>query len=86
MITAVLSIIAGSLPTSTTMHQIVRTVFAQFARGGTHTLFNAMLPYASDLLPTVVRNKGLGICSFAMRLGGVLAPQLLLLVDSVISL
>ncbi|GAU99528.1 hypothetical protein RvY_10520 [Ramazzottius varieornatus] len=78
-ITAVLSIIAGSLPTSTTTYAIIRTVFAQFARGGTHALFNAMLPYASDLMPTVVRNKGLGVCSFAMRLGGVLAPQLLLL-------
>ncbi|OQV22279.1 putative Solute carrier family 22 member 1 [Hypsibius exemplaris] len=35
--------------------------------------------WAAELYPTVMRGNGIGVCMFALRLGGVLAPQLLAL-------
>ncbi|OQV15161.1 Solute carrier family 22 member 3 [Hypsibius exemplaris] len=75
----VLAIVAGCLPATNLGFKIARTVLGQLSRGMAHAVFNMMFPYASDLLPTAVRANGLGLCSAALRFGGVLAPQLDLL-------
>lgn len=36
--------------------------------------------WAAELYPTTIRANGFGVCMFALRLGGALAPQLLALV------
>ncbi|XP_055337217.1 organic cation transporter protein-like isoform X2 [Paramacrobiotus metropolitanus] len=78
-LSGVLCLIAASIPLHSHAAMIAKTVFAQIARAVSHGMFNMMIPYASELFPTVVRNNGLGVCGIGMRLGGVLAPQLLLL-------
>ncbi|XP_070568360.1 organic cation transporter protein-like [Ptychodera flava] len=43
--------------------------------------FNMIYVFSAELFPTPVRSIGIGLCSTCARIGGILAPQLLLMGD-----
>ncbi|XP_060564193.1 organic cation transporter protein-like [Ruditapes philippinarum] len=51
-------------------------IAGKFAMGG---LFSVIFLYTSELYPTIVRNIGMGSCAFWTRVGGVIAPQIIVL-------
>ncbi|KAK3606530.1 hypothetical protein CHS0354_041488 [Potamilus streckersoni] len=55
------------------------TAFAITGKFGMCGVFCVIAMYTSELYPTVIRNIGIGSCSFWTRLGGVIAPQVLLI-------
>lgn len=45
--------------------------------------FGFVYLYTAELFPTQVRNLGVGVTSIGARLGGILAPMVLLLVSKI---
>ncbi|GAV05271.1 hypothetical protein RvY_15427-1 [Ramazzottius varieornatus] len=62
-----------------------RTALIIIGRMALSGSFCCFLIWTAELYPTVLRGNGIGVCMFALRLGGVLAPQLLSLVRVVMS-
>uniref|UniRef100_A0A8D0G648 Solute carrier family 22 member 7 n=1 Tax=Sphenodon punctatus TaxID=8508 RepID=A0A8D0G648_SPHPU len=60
----------------------LRSVVAISGKGFSEAAFTTAFLYTSELFPTVLRQNGLGYCSFMARLGGAVAP-LIFLLDSV---
>ncbi|KAJ8250504.1 hypothetical protein COCON_G00224260 [Conger conger] len=58
-----------------------RTTVAVLGKGMSEASFTAVFLYTTELYPTVVRQNGLGFCSFAARLGVSVAPLIILLED-----
>ncbi|GAV05272.1 hypothetical protein RvY_15427-2 [Ramazzottius varieornatus] len=54
-----------------------RTALIIIGRMALSGSFCCFLIWTAELYPTVLRGNGIGVCMFALRLGGVLAPQLL---------
>ena len=52
---------------------------ALVGRFGIAASFNMIFLYTTELFPTVVRSAALGTCSLVARLGGIIAPQIILL-------
>ena len=44
--------------------------------------FASVYLYSSELIPTEVRNIGMGVASIGARLGGIFAPMVLLMVSA----
>jgi hypothetical protein len=63
--------------------QMGRTSLQLIARLGLTGSACSFFIWAAELYPTVRRANGIGICMLALRLGGLLAPQLLALVSRV---
>ncbi|KAF4107376.1 solute carrier family 22 member 7a [Onychostoma macrolepis] len=59
----------------------VRTGIAVIGKGFSEAAFTIAFLYTSELYPTVLRQCGLGYTSFIARLGGSLAPMVILLED-----
>lgn len=82
---AVSCIISGAVPFGHYSSKIdlskVATAFAIIGKFGMAGVFSIIFVYSSELYPTVIRNIGMGSCAFWARLGGVVAPQILVLGD-----
>ncbi|XP_053314946.1 solute carrier family 22 member 7 [Spea bombifrons] len=59
----------------------VRSVTAILGKGFSEAAFTTAFLYTAELYPTVLRQTGLGFCSFMTRLGSSLAPLVILLED-----
>ncbi|XP_063300237.1 solute carrier family 22 member 7-like isoform X3 [Pelobates fuscus] len=58
-----------------------RSVMAILGKGFSEAAFTIAFLYTAELYPTVLRQTGLGFCSFMSRLGSSLAPLVILLED-----
>ncbi|XP_077984338.1 organic cation transporter protein-like isoform X2 [Glandiceps talaboti] len=57
----------------------LRVTFAMIGKFGISSSFGIAYVYGAELFPTPVRSVGVGLCSMLGYIGGILAPQLLLL-------
>ena len=55
--------------------------FALVGKAAVVSCFCSIFIYSSEIFPTVIRTVGVGSCTFFGRVGALLAPQLLLLVN-----
>ncbi|XP_067666322.1 organic cation transporter protein-like [Haliotis asinina] len=56
-------------------------VFALIGKAGISGGWAAVQVFSAETFPTVVRNIGIGACSMAARIGGIVAPQIVFLGD-----
>ena len=55
---------------------------AMVGKFGIAASFAIVFVYAAELLPTPLRSAGMGLCSLSARIGGVVAPMVVLLPGS----
>ncbi|XP_055339716.1 organic cation transporter-like protein [Paramacrobiotus metropolitanus] len=80
LLTAALALSASVVPTAGNVTlAVVQAVLAQAARMSVVGCFPAVAVVTSELFPTVIRNSGFSWCSVLMRLGGMVAPQFIVL-------
>ncbi|NXU57723.1 S22AD protein, partial [Turnix velox] len=53
---------------------VVITVLATIGKFTATASFSTSYIYAAELFPTIVRQTGVGLCSMAARLAGIMAP------------
>ncbi|XP_078503412.1 solute carrier family 22 member 7-like [Lissotriton helveticus] len=58
---------------------VLRTIIAIIGKGFSESSFTSVMLYTAELYPTVLRQNGIGYNSFLARIGGSLAPLVLLL-------
>ncbi|XP_066553139.1 solute carrier family 22 member 7a [Amia ocellicauda] len=78
IITGILIGVNTAIPTT---QRLVRTLVAVLGKGFSEAAFTTAFLYTAELYPTVLRQCGLGYTSFVGRLGGSLAPMIMLLED-----
>ena len=54
--------------------QWLTTTLAMIGKLGASAAFTMAYQYSAELMPTVVRNAGIGSCSCMARVGGMIAP------------
>ncbi|XP_042316696.1 solute carrier family 22 member 7-like [Sceloporus undulatus] len=63
-------------------HGHVRSAVAILGKGFSEASFTTVFLYTAELYPTVLRQSGLGCCSFVARIASSLAPLIMLLDDT----
>lgn len=58
---------------------VVRTVMGALGKMFSEAAFNCVFLFTTELYPTVLRQNGLGFCSFMCRIGVAVSPMILLL-------
>eukprot|EP00742_Colponemidia_sp_Colp-10_P015202 GILJ01017333.1.p1 GENE.GILJ01017333.1~~GILJ01017333.1.p1 ORF type:complete len:217 (+),score=24.32 GILJ01017333.1:39-653(+) len=66
-------------PSATCVEKTALRYLAMVGKFGISASFVVIYAYAAELFPTVVRNLGMGISSQAARVGGIIAPLVVLL-------
>lgn len=80
MISAALTcFICMRLQESDSQNTMLISCIAMIGKGLITSSFSVIYVYGSELLPTVVRNAGLGVASVANRFGGIASPFIVLL-------
>lgn len=76
-------IIAGTIKKSDSIdnNEDIATVFAVIGKFFLSAGFSTIFLFTVELFPTVVRTLGMGSCVFWARVGGMVAPQILLIGD-----
>ncbi|XP_061405856.1 solute carrier family 22 member 6 [Lethenteron reissneri] len=59
-----------------------RTCLAVLGKGALSCSFNCAYLYTGEIFPTVIRQSGLGLCSTMARVGGMLAPLVIMVGES----
>ncbi|XP_060610403.2 solute carrier family 22 member 7-like [Anolis sagrei] len=79
-------IVTGSLIALNTIipaeHGHVRSAVAILGKGFSEAAFTTVFLYTAELYPTVLRQSGVGCCSFVARLASSIAPLVMLLDDT----
>jgi len=75
----VVMILQLSLPSEKYSSTITITIMASLGRASLAAYFAVASIYMSEVSPTVLRNLVLGMANFLGRIGGILAPQIMLL-------
>lgn len=73
-------LLALTMPSSKD-YQVAVIVFVMMAKFFIISSFNSVFVYTSELYPTVIRSNGVGLCSMIARIGGIIAPYVVLLAD-----
>ncbi|XP_056374361.1 solute carrier family 22 member 13-like isoform X2 [Hyla sarda] len=55
------------------------TVLAVIGKFATASSYSVCYVYAAELFPTILRQNGVGLCSMTSRIGGIIAPLIILL-------
>ncbi|GAV05723.1 hypothetical protein RvY_15807-2 [Ramazzottius varieornatus] len=76
LVSGSLAIVAGLVPEHSHVEAITKTVVAFISRMSVVGTFALAYTFTSELFPTVIRNSGFGLCSIAMRVGSMIAPQI----------
>ncbi|XP_044150190.1 solute carrier family 22 member 13-like isoform X1 [Bufo gargarizans] len=58
---------------------VVTTVLAVIGKFATASAYSVCYIYAAELFPTIIRQSGVGLCSMAARVAGILAPLIRLM-------
>lgn len=78
----ILCIISGFLP-DTGSWAVARTVLTLLGRIVISGSFVSLMVWTTELYPTVLRSNGMGMAMFGLRIGGVISPQIILLVRNI---
>jgi len=79
----IVSLLIVELVDQKSKFQVVGVVFAFIGKFGISATYNFIFLYSSEIYPSVIRSTGMGMMSFAIRIGSISAPFIIMLQTSV---